>query len=164
MSDLIFVKLQPYGQNYVMVRRIHKLSKRFYGPYNIVKVVGEFAFKLDFPLTSKIHPIFHGSQLKTCLDPTTQSFIALINAVDNQPLIQPLVVLDWEQAENNDNLQLLIQWEGLSPKDATQKPFSDIKNTYPHSLLKDKVYFEGEEDVMDNNDWLESEEEEKPIP
>jgi hypothetical protein len=87
VGDLVYVKLGPYRQNSVAGRRIHNLSKRFYGPFRIVQVIGEVAFKLELPPTRKIHPIFHASsQLKPCLDLTTQSLATPLNAVNNQPL------------------------------------------------------------------------------
>lgn len=62
VCDLVFVKLRPHRQN--SGRRIRKLSKRFYEPFKIVKVIGEVAFQLELLSTSKIHPVFHVSHLK----------------------------------------------------------------------------------------------------
>ncbi|MCI15583.1 hypothetical protein A2U01_0036721, partial [Trifolium medium] len=37
----VFVKLRPYRQNSVAGRRVHKLSKRFHGPYKLLEQIGE---------------------------------------------------------------------------------------------------------------------------
>ena len=41
-----------------------KLKPRFYGPYKVVKEVGEVAYELELPEESKIHNAFHVSNLK----------------------------------------------------------------------------------------------------
>ncbi|KAL4384307.1 hypothetical protein GQ457_15G015210 [Hibiscus cannabinus] len=61
-----FVKLQPYRQISLRLRRQQKLSPRYFGPYEIEKRVGAVAYKLKLPETCRIHPVFHVSQLKPC--------------------------------------------------------------------------------------------------
>ncbi|MCI39267.1 hypothetical protein A2U01_0060498, partial [Trifolium medium] len=101
--DLVFVKLRPYRQTSVAGHRVHKLSKRYYGPFKLIKAVGEVAFQLELPSSSKIHPVFHVSQLKSCFGDTTAALNLPAEAMDNSPIIQPLAVLDWKQnAETND--------------------------------------------------------------
>jgi hypothetical protein len=97
IGDLVFVKLRPYRQIYVAGRRIHKLSKKYYGLFKLIKAIVEVAFQLELPSTSKIHLIFHVFQLKPCFGDVADTTLDLpAEAVENQPLIQPLVVLDWK--------------------------------------------------------------------
>ncbi|MCI31274.1 hypothetical protein A2U01_0052486, partial [Trifolium medium] len=131
-----------------MGRRVHKLSKRFYGPFKLIKAIGDVAFQLELPPASRIHPVFHVSQLKPCFDENVVTLDLPLEVVDNQPLIKPLVVLDWKQNELDDQLEVLIQWEGLFPEDATWENYLDIKTTYPAFDLEDKVTFDGNGDVM----------------
>jgi hypothetical protein len=149
VGDLVFVKLRPYRQIFVMGRRVHKLSKRFYGPFKLTKAIGEVAFELELPSTSRIHPVFHVSQLKPCFDEGVVALDLPHGAIDNKPLIQPLAVLDWKQDAWTGQIEVFIQWEGLFPEDATWENFQDIKTTYPTFDLEDKVSLDGTRNVTD---------------
>jgi hypothetical protein len=101
---LVFVKLRPYRQTSVARHRVHKLSKRYYGPLKLIKAVREVAFQLELPHTSKIHPVFHISELKPCFGDTTAALNLPTEAIDNSPVIQPLARTCW--LKNTMNLKL----------------------------------------------------------
>jgi hypothetical protein len=151
VGDLVFVKLRPYRQVSVVGRRIHKLSKRYYGPFKLTKAIGEVAFQLELPATSKIHPVFHVSQLKPCYGDTAVVLDLPADAVNNQPIIQPLSVLNWKWDKEAQKWLVLIQWEGLFPEDATWENYQDILLTYPAFHLEDKVSLEDPGDDMNED-------------
>lgn len=72
VGDSVFLKLQPYVQTSVATRAQHKLSFWYFGPYIVVKKVGPVAYQLLLPENSSVHPVFHVSQLKQALPPSSQ--------------------------------------------------------------------------------------------
>jgi hypothetical protein len=62
-GDLVLLRLQPYRQHTVNHRVSQKLSKRYYGPFPVIRRIGNVAYELDLPPSSRIHPVVHVSQL-----------------------------------------------------------------------------------------------------
>jgi hypothetical protein len=41
-----------------------KLAPKYYGPYKLLQRIGSMDYKLDFPPSSCVHPVFHVYFLK----------------------------------------------------------------------------------------------------
>lgn len=80
-----------------MANRLHhKLRQKYFGPYEISKKVNEMSYTLKLPENNRIHPTFHISRLKKLCGPILEHapFAVHVIAVDNQPGIYPIVILD----------------------------------------------------------------------
>jgi hypothetical protein len=63
-GDQVFLRLQPYKQTSLKAEHCQKLAPKFYGPYIVLKSVGQVTYQLALPSQSKLHPVFHVSCLK----------------------------------------------------------------------------------------------------
>ena len=49
VGDFVYLRLQPYRQSSLKKKGAEKLKPRFYGPYRIIRKVGEVAYELEMP-------------------------------------------------------------------------------------------------------------------
>ncbi|KAK1617590.1 hypothetical protein QYE76_023107 [Lolium multiflorum] len=131
VGDEVFLRLQPYIQSSVVKRANHKLAFKFFGPYKIVERVGEVAYKLELPPTSRVHPVFHVSQLKPCIGPHQQVLSQLPSSTDIFQI--PVAVLGQRvrQAGFRTVPQALIHWSGMPEDQATWEDIDSLRQQFP---------------------------------
>lgn len=61
VGDLVLFKLQPYRHLSLAAKRNKKLSPKFFGPFPVASCIGEVANKLEHPVDSRLHPVFHAT-------------------------------------------------------------------------------------------------------
>ena len=71
IGDWVFLKLQPYKQNYLADKQYKKLSARYFEPYQIEDRIGVVACKLVLPVDPKCTPFFTYPNLKNNYVPPT---------------------------------------------------------------------------------------------
>jgi hypothetical protein len=64
IGDLVFLRLQPYRKSSLKKSGAEKLKPILYGPYRVIRRVGEVSYELELPKGSWIHNVFHVSFLK----------------------------------------------------------------------------------------------------
>ncbi|KAF7807916.1 Transposon Ty3-I Gag-Pol polyprotein [Senna tora] len=149
VGDFVFVRLQPYRQHSVQLRRNQKLGLRYFGPFEVVARVGQVAYKLNLPPEARIHNVFHVSQLKPCVRPSSSATLPLplLTAAEG-PLIRPSKILEMRQVQvgHEWETQILVLWE--DDADPTWEPLAVFRDRYPNFDLEDKVNANGGGDVM----------------
>lgn len=134
VGDEVYLKLQSYRQMSVVQRKNFKLSARYYGPYTVIQRIGKVAYKLKLPHSSKIHDVFHVSQLKKRIGQTKviQTKLPLVNG--NGELKPMLVaVLDRRLIKKGQRpaTMVLVQWSNSIPEDATWEEWEKLSKQYP---------------------------------
>lgn len=133
VNDWVFLKLHPYRQKSLLKRPSHKLSPRYYGPFQVTARVGKVAYRLNLPPQSKIHPVFHVSLLKRRIGSDVRS--STLPPFNNQGefIWTPLKVLDMAvvRKHRRNITNWLIQWVGLPESDATWEEAHSIATRFP---------------------------------
>lgn len=62
VGDMVYLKLQPYRHTSLSLHKHLKLHSSFYGPFRILKKVGQVAYQLLLPEGCQMHDTFHVSQ------------------------------------------------------------------------------------------------------
>lgn len=86
----------------------HKLSYKYFGPFQILQKVGAVAYKLQLPASANIHPVFHVSQLKSSLQPNCL-VSSTIPAITNQYPLQVVKRRTISRGGRPVN-QVLVHW------------------------------------------------------
>ncbi|GJX65560.1 hypothetical protein Tco_0299903 [Tanacetum coccineum] len=120
IGDWVFLKLRLHHQQSIVRHIYQKLAARFYGPFLIIDKIGNVAYKLQLPKSSKTHPVFHVSLLK--------------HVVGNDP-VEPTLPQGLEMDSSTSSLTekcLVIR------EDATWEDANAIQNQFPNFKLEDK--------------------------
>jgi hypothetical protein len=116
VGDLVFLRLQPYRQSSPKKSGAEKLKPIFYGPYRIMRRVGEVAYELELPEGRNIHNVFHVSCLKKVVGQfisTSEEFPPLYE--EGQLELVPEEVLEFREQKLRSRVirECLIRWRGF---------------------------------------------------
>ncbi|XP_078150324.1 uncharacterized protein LOC144545636 [Carex rostrata] len=134
-GDHVWLRVSP-------VRGVHwfgvsgKLSPRYIGPFQIQNRVGQVAYELALPpALSRVHPVFHISQLRKYVKDPSHCIDHSDLRVDENLAYkeEPMRILDRkEQRLRNRTIGLvLVQWGRHSEKEATWELEMKIREQYP---------------------------------
>ncbi|GKC94809.1 ty3-gypsy retrotransposon protein [Tanacetum coccineum] len=142
--ELVYLRLRVYRQTSVARRDVHKLNKRFFGPFKVLEKIGKVAYRLDLPTGSRIHPIFHVSLLRPSQgDPSPSTLPLPDKIIDDIPVLEPEEILDHRivQKQGITDHQVLVKWKGRDLAESTWETADEIALSSTMSGLEDKVKF-----------------------
>ena len=133
VDDWVYVKLQPYRQSTVVNRKCLKLSAKFFVPYRVVEKIGPVAYKLAFPDTSRIHPVFHVSQLKKHVGALHHQSSLPVLTEEGVIAKEPISIVDRHLVNKQGKpvTEILVAWKNSFPEDSTWENYALLMQKYP---------------------------------
>jgi hypothetical protein len=134
VADTVWLRLQPYVQSSVANHPFPKLAHKFFGPYKILRRVGQVAYELQLPKGCQVHPVFHVSQLKPHTTDYTPEFVADSPAPPALDImVQPNAILERHRVRRGGTavVQLKIAWDGLPQSAATWEDYETLRQRFP---------------------------------
>ena len=138
-GDHVFLKVSPMtgvGRSI----RAKKLSPRYMGPFDVIEKVGEVSYRIALPpQLSRLHDVFHVSQLKKYhSDPSHVIEPEEVELEDNLTYrVEPERILDVKDKQlRNKTIRLVkVFWRGMTPGDATWEAEEQMREKYPQLFL-----------------------------
>lgn len=130
VGDMVLLKLQPYTQTSIISRPFPKLSFKYFGPYKIIERIGAVAYKLELPADSKIHNVFHVSQLKPFLADYTPVYADLPAMTDIDAAVAvPEQIIDRRMTKrgNASIPHVLVKWSRLLEASSTWEDYHVLR-------------------------------------
>ncbi|KAK4709708.1 hypothetical protein R3W88_004221 [Solanum pinnatisectum] len=121
-----------------------KLSPRYVDPYQILKRIGKVGYELELPADPvAVHPVFHISLLKKCVDDPA-SIVPLESVAVKDSLSYedvPVEILDHQvrRMRNKEVASVKVLWRSQSIQGATWEAEAAMKSKYPHLFPSDST-------------------------
>ena len=109
------------------------------------------AYRLELPPNSRLHPVFHVSQLKKQLGAADCTVVELPTVTEEGTVtLEPNRIVDFRWVKSGKKVlqEALVQRTGTSVEDATWERFADLQHQFPYLNLEDKIHLQGEGNVM----------------
>jgi hypothetical protein len=138
VGEEVLLKLQPYVQSSVVMRPSAKLSLKYYGPYKVLARVGAAAYKIQLPAGSKIHDVFHVSQLKPFTANYAPVFAELPVTMDlSSGAFLPQEILERRMVKKGNTVmpQIKVRWSNLPNDCTTWEDYYVLKKRFPDAAL-----------------------------
>lgn len=133
VGDSVLLKLQPYAQSSVANRPCAKLAYKYFGPFVVLDKIGKMAYKLELPADSRIHPVFHVSQLK----PFTPNYTPVFSELPRPPDLaghddEPVEILERRMVKRGSSalVQIKVRWRNDDTA-TTWEDYDTLRRRFP---------------------------------
>ena len=62
VGDMVYLKMQPYRETSLGLRNSLKLTSKWYGPFRVLKKIGQVAYQLQLPEGNQLHDMSTSSR------------------------------------------------------------------------------------------------------
>ncbi|XP_060671061.1 uncharacterized protein LOC132800790 [Ziziphus jujuba] len=136
VEDMVFLKIAPM-KGMMWFGKKRKLCSRFVGPFQILDIVCDLAYRLALPpALSGVHNVFHVSMLCKYIHDSSHvvSFKPLQLNMDLTYEELPLRIVDQKEKELRTKKIPLVKvlWRNHSIEEATWEREDEIHEKYPH--------------------------------
>ena len=123
------------NSKYIKTKQNRKLEAKFFGPFQVLHLVGKQAYKLELPKKWRIHDVFHVSLLKQ--DTTRKERVKKVSELDaDNDSKEYEVEAIWDSAVyamelesgHLPGLYYLIAWKGYLEEENTGEPVSAVQH------------------------------------
>lgn len=149
VGDWVYLRLQPYIQTSLAMQANAKFAFRYFGPFQVEQKIGDRSYHLQLPPKSRLHPVFHVSQLQGEPPSTVHHELPLID--DASPHLQvPEQVLQTRQVQRRHKTleQALIKCTGFPASLATWENVEELKTRFYRALAWGQAASKGRGNVM----------------
>nr|GEX12537.1 putative reverse transcriptase domain, ribonuclease H-like domain, aspartic peptidase domain protein [Tanacetum cinerariifolium] len=140
VGDKVMLKVSPW-KGVVHFSKRGKLNSRYVRPFKVLKKVGAVAYKLELPQElSRIHNIFHVSNLKKCYsdDPLVVPLEGLELDDKLHFVEEPVEVMDREVKQLRQSCVPIVKvrWNSRRGPEFTWEREDQFRKKYPHLFTK----------------------------
>ena len=132
IGDTVWLKTEHIDLANVPELSSKKLQDKFIGPFPIIKIiVPKTTYKIELPSNWKIHPVFHVSKLKKCIEQddlfeSREALRPLPEIIEDQPEYEVERIVD--RRIRYRKLQYLVKWKGYPDYENTWEPLDNLMN------------------------------------
>ena len=148
VGDWVWLRLHQRSALSIKPASPNKLGPQFFGPFQVRERVGEVAYRLELPAKARIHDVFHVSLLKKFEGTPPTSVVPLPDLLNGRVIPSPEKVI--RARLNRGVWELLVQWVGRAPSDATWENLLEFKSAYPSVQLEDALFVGEGGNVVDS--------------
>ncbi|XP_068645173.1 uncharacterized protein [Aristolochia californica] len=147
-GDYVWLCLHKYRQLSLHASKCHKLSPKYFWPFQILEGTGSVAYHLQLPADAHIHDVFHVSLLKPFKGNSPLLHTPLPPLCDGRILPTPTHV--YQAHKVNDRWELLVHWAETDSMEASWQLLAEFRELFPDFELEDKHFLQEGSDVMDS--------------
>lgn len=142
VGKCVYVTFHPYRQRSIAYQSYENLASKVYGLSKVLQHLEKVTYRLELPVSSKILQVLNTSQLRGAIGSSPESTTISAQLTLGPKLVaMPELVVNVHKVQHRSQwtLEVLINWHGSPPFEATWEVTGDLNARFQHFHLEDKV-------------------------